>query len=84
MNLHWVDWAIVLALVAFLILTAQFTRRYVRGVSDFLVANRCGGRYLICISSGGAELGAVTIVALWQVYTNSGFTGLWWKVAEWP
>ncbi len=84
MNLHWVDWAIVLALVAFLILTAQFTKRYVRGVSDFLAANRCGGRYLICISSGGAELGAVTIVALWQVYTNSGFTGLWWKVAEWP
>ncbi|MGQ9650535.1 MAG: sodium:solute symporter family protein [Phycisphaerae bacterium] len=84
MNLHWVDWAIVLSLVAFLLLTAQFTKRYMRGVSDFLAADRCGGRYLICISSGGAELGAVTIVALWQLYTNSGFTGLWWKVAEWP
>ncbi len=84
MNLHWVDWAIVLSLVAFLILTARFTRRYMRGVSDFLAANRCGGRYLICISSGGAELGAVTLVAFWQQYTKSGFTGVWWMLADWP
>jgi SSS family solute:Na+ symporter len=84
MNMHWVDWGIVLGLLFFMGLVVLATKRYMRGVADFLAAGRCGGRYLLCISEGIAGLGAVTLLAFWQQYTKTGFTGIWWSLPNWP
>ena len=36
MGMQWIDWALVLALPAFMIVIVPSTRKYTRGVADFL------------------------------------------------
>ncbi len=84
MNMHLIDWVIVAAVLSVLILIVTSTRKHMHGVSGFLAADRCGGRYLLCISEGIAGLGAVTLLAFWQQYTKTGFTGIWWSLPNWP
>lgn len=47
MNLGWIDWTIIIVFFTFINGVATYTRKYVRGVADFLAANRCAGRYMI-------------------------------------
>ncbi len=82
--MHLIDWVIVAVVLSLLGFIVSGTRRYMHGVSDFLAASRCGGRYLLCISEGMAGLGAVTLLAFWQQYTKTGFTGIWWSLPNWP
>ena len=84
MNLHWIDWTIVAALLAFMVFVVVSTKHYMRGVADFLSANRCAGRYLLCVSDGIAGLGAITILAFWEQYYKAGFTAIWWSLFDWP
>ncbi len=63
-------------LIVFLISIAM--RRYMHSVADFLAANRCAGRYLIC--SASAELGAAVMgmVAGMEAFSRTGVsTGFW-------
>ncbi len=53
-------------------------KRYVRGVADFLVAGRSVGRYLGLGSDSMQAVGAVTILAYWQMNYKAGFAGQWW------
>ena len=78
MNLTLLDWGIVLAVALFLVLQAYRTRKYARGVSGFLAAERCAGRYIICIGEAAAMLGAVSIIGDFQRYYSVGFGTGWW------
>lgn len=84
MSMHPLDWIIVAVLLAGLIFVITGTKRYMQGVADFLAAGRCGGRYLLCISEGIAGLGAITLVAFWEQYKQTGFNGIWWSLPNWP
>ena len=84
MNLHWIDWSIVLTLLVFMVIVVVTTKHYMRGVADFLAANRCAGRYLLCVSDGIAGLGAITLLAFWEMYYKTGFTAIWWSLLDWP
>lgn len=84
MNLHLVDWIIVGILLAFLIAITLGSRKHMKSVADFLAAGRCAGRYLISVSEGAAGLGAITLVAFWELYYQRGFTGVWWNLLNWP
>ncbi|HSW46964.1 MAG TPA: sodium:solute symporter [Phycisphaerae bacterium] len=83
-NLQTVDWLIVFALFASLVTVVAGTRKYMRGVADFLSAGRCGGRYVLCVSEGMAGMGAITLLAFWQMYSQGGFTSIWWNLPNWP
>ena len=61
MNLHWIDWLIVISLLGFICVSAYTTRQYMRSVADFLSANRCAGKYLLGVADGIAGLGAFDI-----------------------
>lgn len=78
MNLHWIDWTIVGAMLAFITFAAIKANRHTRGVADFLAANRCAGRYLISVSDGIAALAAISIIAYFENYYNAGFAFKWW------
>lgn len=84
MNLQLVDWVIVAGFLAFLIAITLGSRRHMQSVADFLAAGRCAGRYLISVSEGAAGLGAITLVAFWELYYQRGFTGVWWNLPNWP
>ncbi len=78
MNLHWIDWLIIAAMLLFLLFVAARTSQLTRSVADFLAGNRCAGRYLLTMADGMATLGAITIVANFEKFYESGFSGSWW------
>ena len=78
--MHWIDWSIILGLQLLLVIAAVFTKKYTKSVADFLVANRCVGRYLLSISQGMAGLGAISVIGGFEMYYNAGFTAVWWQL----
>ena len=78
------DWAIPSVVFLILLVFAVRTRRYSRSVSGFLAANRCAGRYLVCVAYNMAQVGIITLVWYFQQYYDSGFTSVWWGLVENP
>ena len=83
MNMHLTDWAIMAGLLLFVVGSGIYTNRYTRSVADFLAANRSAGRYLLCIAMGMANMGAVSVVAFFEMYYEAGFTAVWWRDLMW-
>lgn len=84
MNMHWIDWSIVAGLIAILTFAALSTRRYTKSVSAFLAAERCGGRYLLSVANGIAQVGVITLVSYFEQGYEAGFTAKWWGFLEGP
>jgi SSS family solute:Na+ symporter len=74
-----VDWLIVIAVLGGIIGLGLVTRRYMRSVADFLAAGRSAGRYLITISYGVANIGAITVLAFFEQNYEAGATLMWWE-----
>ncbi len=84
MNLSWIDWAIVAVSVVFIRLISWKTRSLMRGVADFLSANRLAGRYLLTIGGEMGNFGVISLVAGWEAFTAAGFPTLWWAFLAAP
>ena len=78
------DWAILLAVYTALVVGAILTRRYMRSVADFLAAGRTAGRYMLTIGQGMAALGAITLVANFEMNLEAGFSMSWWGMSMGP
>ena len=72
------DWLLFCLPVAFVVLVALRAQRYVRGVADFLSAGRIARRYVLCVASGEANFGLITLVGSLEAYYNSGFAYNFW------
>lgn len=77
--MHTIDWIIVAVPLLIVFYIARRTQRYVKGVSDFLTAGRVAGRYVVSVASGEASMGLISLVALFEVYYNSGFAYTFWN-----
>jgi len=84
MNLTLLDWLVVAGVLGVFIATAVLANRLTRSVSDYLVAGRCAGRYMLTMASGMEWIGAINIVAMVEVYYIGGFTGMWWVMLSRP
>lgn len=73
-----IDWAIVLGLIIFIAYAANTTKKYTKGVADFLAANRCAGRYLLGTAENAASLGAVSVIVGFELYMKTGLTQDFW------
>jgi len=78
MSFHMIDWVFFTGLLVILVFISFFFRRFAKSVADFLVAGRNVGRYLGLESDSMAGLGAITILATWQLTYESGFVGNFW------
>ncbi|GAT32568.1 solute:Na+ symporter, SSS family [Terrimicrobium sacchariphilum] len=76
--MHFIDWLLISLPLAALLFVAVYTRRYMRGVTDFLSGGRMAGRYLLAVARGEQGLGAVVFVATFEVISKSGFVLAWW------
>lgn len=84
MALHWIDWAIVFFSAFFFIGLAIVTKKYSRSTTDFLAANRCAGRYLLTMADGVANLGAISVIGMFQIFYSAGFAANWWATLTVP
>jgi SSS family solute:Na+ symporter len=79
-----IDWLIPAALFVVLLASVLRVRRHASSVSGFLAANRCAGRYLVCVAFNMAQVGIITLVWYFQQYYDTGFTSIWWGLVENP
>jgi len=82
--MHIVDWSILIGVTCFFAVMAIIASKYNRSVSDFLAASRCGGRYIMGVADGMADLGAITVIAMFEIYYDAGFTAAWWYIMQFP
>ena len=84
MHFGTLDWIIVLATLAFFVGMVVYSTRYSKSVADFLAAGRSGGRYMMTMASGMVWIGAINVVAMFELYHNAGFTPMWWVMLTTP
>ena len=78
--MHLLDWSIVLALLGLMAFAAISTRKYNKGVVDFLSAGRCARKYVLGVAEGLSCVGAITIVAWFEAFYRGGFSVAWWTM----
>ena len=75
---------VLVLLIGFITAVALSTRKYMQSVADFLSASRCAGKYLLGVADGMSGLGAISIVAVFEMTYKAGFTASWWKLMLLP
>ncbi len=79
--MHWIDWLIVIVPLTFVLGMAVYSKRYVRGVADFLAAGRVAGRYVISVGDLQASLSVISLIAICESEYQCGMAlGLWGKM----
>ncbi len=82
--MHIVDLLIlVIPMIAILSLSI-YSRKYVRGVVDFLAAGRVEGRYVISAGDRTAGLSVITLVALVEAKYQVGYALTFWEYLTVP
>lgn len=74
------DYGIVFFMVVGLAALAINVKRYTQSVVSFLAANRIAKRYLLTAAEGAAGLGAISVVAMFEIYYSAGFTPAYWEL----
>ena len=77
--MSWIDWIILLLPLMFVIYMGYRSRRYVKGVADFLAAGRICGRYVICVADVVGALAVITLVAQVEANYQTGFALTFWN-----
>ncbi|MBO4647780.1 MAG: sodium:panthothenate symporter [Lentisphaeria bacterium] len=75
----WYAWLIVIIPVIFIMYVGWYIRRFIVGVSDFLVCGRVCRRYVITTAHVASALGLVTLAAYIEVHYRTGFALAFWN-----
>ena len=77
----WYDYLIVIIPLCFVYGMALYTRRYIRGVVDFLSTGRLCGRYVMSVAGVASGLSIIGVVAFVEVHYKTGFAlGFWQSI----
>ncbi|MGE9292550.1 MAG: sodium:solute symporter family protein [Puniceicoccales bacterium] len=76
--MHIVDWIFIAIPLLSVFGIGVFTHRYMRSVADFMSGGRVAGRYLLAVSKGEMQAGAVVFAAMFEIIARAGFTWTWW------
>lgn len=79
--MHWIDYLILLIPLAAILWLAIYSKKYVRGIADFLAAGRVAGRYVISVGDLQAALAVISLIALCEQEYQCGMAvGFWGKL----
>jgi SSS family solute:Na+ symporter len=79
-----IDWLIVAGMLVVLVTAALWCNRHTQSVGDYLVAGRAAGRYMMTMASGMVWIGAINVVAMFELFHAAGFTAMWWVMLTTP
>lgn len=79
-----IDWSIVALFFTGLLALVLYLSRLNRSVADFLAANRTAGRYLLTVSQAASSFGAISAIAVFELYYKAGFPPLLWSLMLMP
>ncbi len=82
--MQWFDWLILILPTLGVLGLAVYSRRYVRGVADFLSAGRVCGRYVISVADLANALSIIGLVAYVEVHYRTGFALSFWNALTGP
>jgi len=84
MNYTGIDWAIVAGMLILIVFMAVISNRHTKSVADYLAAGRSAGRYMMTMASGMVWVGAISVVAMFELYRSAGFNAMWWVMLTTP
>ena len=73
-----IDWAILVIPVVFVVSMGFYSRRYIRGVSDYLACGRVCGRYVLNMGDVANALSIIGLVAYIEMKYKTGFALNFW------
>ena len=76
--MHLIDWIIVIVPTLGILGLAVYSRKYVRGVVDFLAAGRVAGRYVISVGDMTSSLSIITLIGLVEMKYQTGYGLMFW------
>ena len=82
--MHWIDWLITIVPVTVVIFLAVYSRKYVRGVVDYLAAGRVAGRYVMSAGDLTSGLSVISLVALVEAKYQVGYALTFWEFLTIP
>ncbi len=82
--MHWLDWLIVIIPVVLILWLAVYSKKYVRGVVDFLAAGRVAGRYVLSAGDMTSGMGVIALVALVESKYQVGYALSFWEYLTVP
>jgi Na+/proline symporter len=82
--MHLIDWLIVILPLALVMFLAVYSRKFVRGVVDFLAAGRVAGRYVLSAGDLTSGLSVITLVALVESKYQVGYALSFWEYMTIP
>lgn len=82
--MSYLDWTIVGLFFSSLFAVVLYLSRFNRSVADFLAANRSAGRYMLTISQSSSSFGAISLVAVFEMYYKAGFSPVFWATLMIP
>ncbi|MBO4490086.1 MAG: sodium:panthothenate symporter [Lentisphaeria bacterium] len=74
-----IDWLIVIIPTAAIVAVGLYSRRYIKGVADFLCAGRVAGRYVLSMGDVANALSILGLVAYVEVHYKTGFALVFWN-----
>lgn len=77
--MHWYHWLIVVIPVFSVLWVSYYCRRFVNGVSEFLVAGRLAGRYMLLSAGMMGALSVLSFISNCEVQYNTGFAMAFWN-----
>ena len=77
--MSWIDWVIMIVPMVFVIFMGVYTRRYIKGVADYLAAGRVAGRYVISVGGVAQGLAVITLIGYTEAHYKTGFAMAFWS-----
>ncbi len=74
-----IDWLVIVLPLILVLSVGVYTHRYMKSVAAFVSGGRLADRYLLSVSRGEMQAGAVVFIAAFEVIAQSGLTLTWWN-----
>ncbi|MBR6373749.1 MAG: hypothetical protein IKS20_11260, partial [Victivallales bacterium] len=77
--MSWIDWIITIVPMVFVMFMGFYSRKYIKGVTDYLAAGRVAGRYVLTVGDVAQNLAVITLIGYTEAHYKAGFAMAFWS-----